>query len=74
MQSCFSSAQSEALPICCTISILQENRLIAGIIWGFYPHHCQVETEYPLIPGMTVSLTMRVSQERRHRFGWPWEG
>ena len=61
MQTCSSSNDREDLPISCTISILQEKRLIAGTIGGFYPHHCQVETEHPLIPGMTVSLTMRVS-------------
>ena len=46
------------LPIPCTIAILQEDRVIAGTICGFYPHHCHVETQHPLTPGMTVSLTL----------------
>ena len=45
----------------CTISLLQEARSILGTIRGFYPHHCEVETQDPLTPGVTVSLTLHVA-------------
>ena len=48
-------------PLSCTICILQEARSIPGTIRGFYPHHCEIETQDPLTPGMTVSLTLRVA-------------
>lgn len=60
MQTCFSSDDPEYLPIPCTIIVHQENQLGAGTIWGFYPHRCHVESEFPLTPGMTVSLSLHL--------------
>ena len=61
MQTSFIADDPDDLPIPCTITILQENRSIAGTIWAFYPHHCDVETQLPLTPGMTISVTLSVS-------------
>ena len=65
MQTCFSSDDPEYLPIPCTIIVHQEDQLGAGTIWGFYPHRCHVESELPLSPGMTVSLSLHVSGTAR---------
>ena len=61
MQTSFIADDPDDLPIPCTLSIHQENRSIAGTIWAFYPHHCDVETQRPLTPGMTISVTLSVS-------------
>lgn len=57
MQTCFSSDDPEYLPIPCTIVVHDEDRLGRGTIWGFYPHHCHVESDLLVSPGMTVSLS-----------------
>ena len=60
---------SDDLPILCTLALHQDETLIAGTIWAFYPHRCHVETERPLTPGMVVSLVLHLSTSARVRLG-----
>ena len=60
MQTYSSSHDPEYLPIPCTIVVQHEDLLGPGTIWGFYPHRCHVESDLPVSPGMTVSLSLHV--------------
>ena len=60
MQTCFSSDDPEYLPIPCTIVVQHADLLGSGTIWGFYPGRCHVESDVPVGPGMTVSLSIHL--------------
>jgi hypothetical protein len=69
MQTCSSLDHPEDLPIPCTIAAHEADGPIDGTIWAFYPHRCLVESQYPLTPGMPVSLTLHLSEIARVRLG-----
>ena len=55
MRTCSSTPDADDLPIPCTISAHEKDRLVDGTIWAPYPHRCLVEKYHPLIAGVTVS-------------------
>ena len=69
MQTSSSTDDAEDLPIPCTISIQEQDGPIDGTVWAFYPHRCLVESHQPLTAGMTVSLTLHLSEIARVRLG-----
>ncbi len=60
MQTCFSGDDVEYLPIACTVYVHHEDMIGAGTVWAFYPHRCHVESQVPVFPGMTVSLSLQL--------------
>ncbi len=62
MQTCSSLENPEDLPIPCMIAVHEADGPIDGAIWAFYPHRCLAESQYPLTPGMPVSLTLHLSE------------
>ena len=60
MQTCFSSDDTESLPIPCTIVVHDEDRHGSGRSWGFYSRRSHVESLLLVSPGMIVSLSLHV--------------
>jgi hypothetical protein len=65
MQTCFSSDDPDTLPVPCTLVVHDEDQLVRGTIWGFYPRCCHVESELAISPGMTVSVSLHLQGKVR---------
>ena len=60
----FFTEDVEYLPVACTIVVHHEKLLGRGTIWAFYPPRCHVESQLPVSPAMSVSLSS-ISLEHR---------
>ncbi len=67
MQTCFSSDEVELLPIPCTVYVQHEEHIGVGTVWAFYSQRCHIETQLPVSPGMTVSLSLHLPGTGRVR-------
>jgi hypothetical protein len=58
MQTCFSTEEAELLPIPCSVYVQHDEDIREGTVWAFYPQRCHVQSQLPVSPGMTVSLSL----------------